>query len=112
MTSVAVAELLLNLVWFGIAAAAFLLVLPSALARRGTQATAALLCCAALLFPIISVSDDLSGDRDTYETFAAVLVAIAFIIGLIAIARVASHADLRVAFVLAKHADPRSPPRR
>jgi uncharacterized membrane protein len=110
--SVAVAELILNLAWVAITLAAFLIVLPQARERRGKHAVAALLCCVALLFPIISVSDDLSADRVTYEVLAAVLVAIALIIGLTAIARITVRPVARVSFVLAKHADPRSPPAR
>ena len=110
--SVAVAELILNLTWVAITLTAFLVVLPQALERRGKHAVAALLCCVALPFPIISVSDDLSADRVTYEVLAAVLVAIALIIGLTAIARITVRPVARVSFVLAKHADPRSPPAR
>jgi len=106
------AELLLNFAWVAVTVTAFLLLLPQAGERRGRHAVAALLCCAALLFPIISLSDDLGADRDTYEVLAAVLVAVALIIGLMAIARVTVRPVARVTFVLAKHADPRSPPAR
>lgn len=111
-TSVAVAELILNLAWVAVTLTAFLVLLPKAIERRRKHAIFALLCCAALLFPIISVSDDLSADRVTYEVLAAVLVAIALIIGLTAIARISVRPVARVSFVLAKHADPRSPPAR
>ena len=104
------AELLLNFAWAAVTLTAFLFLLPQARSRHGRHAVAALLCCAALLFPIISLSDDLGADRDTYEVLAAVLVAIALIIGLTAIARITVRPVARVAFVLAKHADPRSPP--
>jgi hypothetical protein len=105
------AELLLNFAWVAVTLTAFLLLLPP-IERRGKHAVAALLCCAALLFPIISLSDDLGADRDTYEVLAAVLVAVALIIGLMAIARVTLRPVARVTFVVAKHADPRSPPAR
>jgi len=110
--SVAVAELILNLAWVAVTVTAFLVLLPQAMSRRGKHAVAALLCCAALLFPVISLSDDLGADRDTYEVLAAVLVAIALIIGLMAIARITVRPVARVSFVVAKHADPRSPPAR
>jgi|GEM_PF-562978 len=112
MNSVAVAELILNMAWLAVTLTAFLVLLPQASSRRGKHAVAALLCCAALLFPIISLSDDLGADRDTYEVLAAVLVAVALIIGLTAIARITVRPVARVSFVLAKHADPRSPPAR
>lgn len=111
-STVAVAELVLNLAWVAVTLTAFLVLLPQARERRGKHAIAALLCCAALLFPIISLSDDLGADRDTYEVLAAVLVCIALIIGLTAIARITVRPVARVSFVLAKHADPRSPPAR
>lgn len=112
MNSVAVAELILNLAWVAVALTAFIILLPQAVARRRKHAIAALLCCAALLFPIISVSDDLGADRVTFEVLAAVLVAIALVIGLTAIARITVRPVARVSFVVAKHADPRSPPAR
>ena len=112
MNSVAVAELILNLAWAAVALTAFVILLPQAAARRRKHAIAALLCCVALLFPIISLSDDLGADRVTFEVLAAVLVAIALIIGLTAIARITVRPFARVSFVVAKHADPRSPPAR
>ena len=112
MNSVAVAELILNLAWMAVAVTAFLILLPQAGDHRRKHAIAALLCCVALLFPIISASDDLGADRVTFEVLAAVLVAIALIIGLTAIARITVRPVARVSFVLAKHADPRSPPAR
>ena len=107
-----VAEIFLNFAWAAVAVTAFIVLLPKASSTRGKQAVAALLCCAALLFPIISVSDDLGADRDTYEVLAAVLVSIALIIGLTAIARITVRPVARVTFAVAKHADPRSPPAR
>jgi len=75
------------------------------------RATVAILFTAALVLPLLSLSDDL-GDRDVTKAFAAVLVAVAVMFSLTAIARIATRADQRVSFVLAKHADPRSPPQR
>jgi hypothetical protein len=107
-----VTEIFLNCAWAAVAITAFVVLMPKAGSARGKQAVAALLCCAALLFPIISVSDDLGADRDTYEVLAAVLVSFALIIGLTAIARITVHPVARVTFAVAKHADPRSPPAR
>jgi hypothetical protein len=107
-----VAEIFLNFAWAAVALTAFAVLLPKAASTRGRHAVIALLCCAALLFPIISVSDDLGADRDTYEVLAAVLVAIGLVIGLTAIARITVRPVARVTFVVAKHADPRSPPAR
>lgn len=112
MNSIAAAELILNLAWVAVALTAFVILLPGAVERRRKHAIAALLCCVALLFPIISVSDDLGADRVTFEVLAAVLVAIALVIGLTAIARITVRPVARVSFVVAKHADPRSPPAR
>ena len=103
------AEIFLNVAWAVVALTAFAVLLPKATSKH---AVIALLCCAALLFPIISVSDDLGADRDTYEVLAALLVAIGVVIGLTAIARITVPPVARVTFVVAKHADPRSPPAR
>jgi len=112
MYSVAVAELILNGLWIAVAIAAFAILLPRSSRHRKAHAIAALLCATALLFPVISLSDDLSADRDTFEVLAAVLVAFALIIGLITIAQVSARALVHPTFVLVKHADPRSPPAR
>jgi Na+/pantothenate symporter len=99
-------ELALNLAWAAIAIAAIALA-----PRRDRRALAALAGIVVLLFPIVSVSDDLNSDATLLETFAAILSAIGIVIALVAMARV--HFDSHVApiFVLVVHADPRSPPR-
>ncbi len=112
MHSVAVAELILNGLWIAVAIAAFAILLPRAVSHRKHYAVAALLCTVALLFPVISVSDDLSADRATFEVLAAVLVAFVLLIGLTTIARVSVRPLVHPAFAIVKHADPRSPPAR
>ena len=101
-------EIILNLAWATIALVAFALA-----PRRDVRALAALGCVIALLFPIVSVSDDLNLDAATlFETFAAILAAVGIVFALVAVSRV--HVESRVlpAFALVVHADPRSPPRR
>src|SRR5436853_6594449 len=77
-------ELILNFAWAAIALCAFAFV-----PRRDRVALGAVICLVALLFPIVSVSDDLNADAATlYETFAAILASVAIIIALVAMARV------------------------
>lgn len=67
-------ELLLNLVWLGIAIASYV-ILGWRLARRGRKATSprrvqsimALSCVLAILFPVISLTDDLHEMQATLE---------------------------------------------
>jgi|SRR5437588_3488987 len=107
MPPAAMTELILNFAWAAIALTAF------ALAPRNRRALAAVACLVALLFPIVSVSDDLNLDAATlYELLAAVLAAVAIIIALVAMARVFFESRVVPAFALVVHADPRSPPRR
>jgi len=81
--------------------------------RRSTHATIALLCVLALLFPIISASDDFSADRETLERAALAIVAallLAFA-ALTPLGRLDRRRE-RVALVhVATPSDPRSPPR-
>jgi len=100
-------ELLFNLIWAGIAISAFALA-----PRRDRRAMAAVACLVALLFPIVSVSDDLNADTTLFETFAAILAAVAVMFGLVAMSRVFHETRISREFVLVVHADPRSPPRR
>jgi hypothetical protein len=101
-------ELLLDGIWL-IVAAATMFIVP----RRSVKATIALGCVLALLFPIISVSDDLSADRATLERAAVAIVStllLAFA-ALVPLGRLERRRD-RVALVLvATPSDPRSPPR-
>jgi peptidoglycan/LPS O-acetylase OafA/YrhL len=101
-------EAILNLAWVAIALAAFVLA-----PRRDARSLAALGILVALLFPIVSVTDDLNVNAATYfETLAAILAAAGVIIALVAMARVVVESRVAPSFVLVVHADPRSPPRR
>ena len=62
-------ETTLNLIWAALAVAAFVLVLPRAAAggRKLFPAAVALACLVLLLFPIISVTDDMISDRAIAE---------------------------------------------
>lgn len=100
-------ETFLNLLWLAIAAAA-LLTAP----RRSMGALLALGCALVVLFPIVSMSDDLIADRDSFEESLAIVVeAVILLIALVAIADVDPDRPRRVAFVPIVSADPRSPPR-
>jgi len=101
------AELILNLAWAAIAICAFVLA-----PYRDRRGIAALGCIVALLFPIVSVSDDLNADTALLEAFAAILAAAGITIALVLMARVVLDTRVAPRFVLAVHADPRSPPRR
>jgi hypothetical protein len=100
-------ELILNFAWAAIAIIAVVLA-----PRRDRHAMAALACVISLLFPIISVSDDLHADATLFETLAAILAAVCVFFGLVAMARVHVESRIQPAFALIVHADPRSPPRR
>ena len=100
-------EIVLNFAWAAIALTAFILA-----PRRDRRASAALACLVVLLFPIISVSDDLNADATMYETMAAILAAVCIVFALVAMARVFVESRNVPAFALVVHADPRSPPRR
>lgn len=101
----AMTELILNVAWLAIAIGAFALA-----PRRDRRTVAALALLVALLFPIVSVSDDLYADSATLPM--AILALAAMTIALVAMARIFSESRLVPNFVLVVHADPRSPPRR
>src|SRR6266550_8474671 len=99
-------ENFLNILWVVIAAAA-LLTAP----RRPRQTWLALGCALAVLFPIVSVSDDLA-DRDVLEEALALVVkAATLVIAFVAIGRIESIRPRRVMLSLIPLSDPRSPPR-
>ncbi len=101
-----VMELFLNLLWLAIAVTA-LLTTP----RRSNHVWLALGCALALLFPIVSVSDDLIADRESFEEALAVVVtAVIFVTAFVAIARIESNRPRRATLLLVPSADPRSPP--
>jgi len=62
-------ELILNLIWAAVVFAAFAFVLPR---TRSRTALIALTCILVLLFPIISVSDDLSARWEAIDEATAV----------------------------------------
>jgi len=100
-------ELTLNLIWIAVAAAAFV-----AAPRRSFHVTIALVCGLALLFPIISASDDLNADRTFNDAAAAIVVTIVLLLALVAIARIRVTSAPQYAVHLATPSDPRSPPAR
>lgn len=99
-------ELALNLIWFAVAATAFLLV-----PKSDRRVWVALACAAAVLFPIISMSDDMSVDRTLVDVAAALLATI-LAIALIAVARINGLERSHYALALSIPSDPRSPPAR
>src|SRR5438128_11942333 len=100
-------ELFLNLLWLATAMTT-LWIAP----RRSSRALLAIGCTLALLFPIVSVSDDLLPDRDSFEEALAIAVeAVTLIIIFVAIARVKNLRPRGVTLLLVPSADPRSPPR-
>jgi len=99
-------ETFLNLLWLTIAAAAMLTA-----PRRSRRVRFAIGCALALLFPIISVSDDLIADRDALEEALALVVeAVIFAVALVAVASIESIGVRRATLLLIPHTDPRSPP--
>jgi hypothetical protein len=100
-------ETFLNLLWLTIAAAAMLTA-----SRRSPRVRFAIGCALALLFPIISVSDDLIADRDALEEALAIVVeAVIFVVALVAVARVEMIRPRHATLLLVPLSDPRSPPR-
>lgn len=101
-------ESILNIAWLVIAFAASAGVLSR---RRDPRAIFALLGVLALLFPIISISDDFSADR-TLEEVLAVLAVVISVAALIALFRLTTVPIPAVAIHRVVLFDPRSPPRR
>jgi hypothetical protein len=100
-------ESLLNLTWIAVAAGLLAAVRP----KRG-QILVAVLCAVALLFPIISASDDFAADRGALRD-AAVLAALSIIVAtLMALALLESPRVTWRRILLPVKSDPRSPPRR
>lgn len=99
-------ELFLNLLWLAIAIAALI-----AAPRRTKRVLLGIGCAMALLFPIVSVSDDLLGSQESFEEALAIVVeAVILLIALVVVARVEAVRPRRAAFVPLVSADPRSPP--
>lgn len=104
------AEQFLNLVWLSIAILSFAVVLPSVKTRR-FRAVIALAGLLALLFPVISISDDLTADSSAQDLVVVLFTVAALMILLAAIARLLETAPVLVSFATVKLTDPRSPPR-
>ncbi len=101
-------EQILNLIWIAIAVGTAVAVLPR---RRDVRAIAAVACVAAVLFPIISVSDDMLADRTLLDAIAAVLIGFGLFLGLTLVFRIRSQQRSMQLLAIPIHSDPRSPPR-
>ena len=100
-------ELLFNAVWLAVVAAAFTVV-----PRRSSRATLGIACILILLFPIISVSDDLALDGNSLEEALAIIVCtILLAVSLLLVARVQHVIAAPALILVAIPSDPRSPPR-
>ena len=99
-------ELALNLVWLGVAVTA--LVYNRNSSRR---AMLAVICVLALLFPIISISDDLNPQALTDAT-AALVEIIVLMVAFVTIGRVRIPAQPALSVGVSVLSDPRSPPAR
>jgi len=104
-------EQFLNFAWLSIAIFAFAVVLPSVKRTRRVHAAVVLAGVVALLFPIISISDDLNVDWSAQEIVAVLFTVAGLAIVLAAIARLAASSPQLVAFETVDLSDPRSPPR-
>jgi hypothetical protein len=100
-------ENLLNLVWVVVSVGLFIAIRPK---KRHVQI--ALVCAIALLFPIISASDDMSADRDTVRDAAAITPLALVIISLVALALLEEPKVTWRRILIPVKSDPRSPPRR
>lgn len=103
-------ELLLNLAWLTLAIFAFAVVLPSVKTRR-LRAAVVLAGLVALLFPIISISDDLYADWSAQELVAVFFAVAALVIVFGAITRLVAIRPLRPLVATIDLSNPRSPPR-
>jgi hypothetical protein len=100
-------EILFNAVWLAVLVSAFVFV-----PRRSSKALLGVAAILVLLFPIISVSDDLALDRNSLEEALAIIVAFLILfVGLVAFARVEPRLLQPALVLLATPSDPRSPPR-
>jgi hypothetical protein len=100
-------ETLLNLTWLLVSAGLVITFRP-----KSRRVQIALLCAIALLFPIISVSDDLSAERDVLDHLAFLMPLFVVIAALMALALLEPPRVTRRRILLTVQADPRSPPRR
>lgn len=100
-------EILLNVTWIAVSVGLFLTIRP-----KTRQVQVALLCAVVLLFPIISVSDDLSADRDTLDHLALLAPMLLVVAALMALAVLESPRMAWRRILIPVKSDPRSPPRR
>jgi hypothetical protein len=100
-------EALLNVIWLAVSIGLFVTIRP-----KTRQLQVALLCAVALLFPIISVSDDLSADRDTLDHVALLAPLMVAIAALLALALLDPARMTWRRILIPIQSDPRSPPRR
>jgi len=100
-------HLALNLAWFAIAIAAFLFV-----PRRDLRVLVAIAVALAILFPIISPSDDVSSAPALSDGAAVLSVVVALTIAFVTIERLRSARLAAYAVHFAAPSDPRSPPSR
>ena len=100
-------ELVLNAVWLAVVAGAFTLI-----PRRSSRATFGIVCILVVLFPIISVSDDLALNGNSLEEALAIIVSLLLLVaGFIALARVEHELAAPALILVTIPSDPRSPPR-
>ena len=100
-------ELLSNVLWLVVAAAAFRYA-----PRRSPRVMVALVCAVALLFPIISLSDDLFCPDAIYNVLSFLVVALfAFVTAFMALNVIEPERRSRAALLVLTLSDPRSPPR-
>ena len=103
-----VIEQLLNLAWVALAIGSFARLLVH---RRDGKAIIALAFAMALLFPIISASDDMMNVDRALEEVLAILAAFAVAFLLIVVARLSAETHRIPALILAPEAETRGPPR-
>ena len=100
-------ELVLNAVWLAVVAGAF-----TVIPRRSSHATIAIACILVLLFPIISVSDDLALNSNSLEEALAIIVSVLILVaGFLAVARLEHELAAPAQILVTIPSDPRSPPR-
>jgi len=100
-------EILLNLTWLLVSAGLVVTFRP-----KTRRVQIALLCAIALLFPIISVSDDLSAERDVLDHLALLMPLFVIIAALMALALLEPPRVTWRRILIPVQSDPRSPPRR
>ena len=103
-----VMEQLLNLTWVALAIGSFATLLRH---RRDSRALIALGFTMALLFPIISASDDMMNIDRAIEDAVAILAAFAITFILVVVARLSSETHRAPALILAPENETRGPPR-